>query len=224
MEPTVASADGVAGSRQSSQQLSSAVIGDILDQLGRVRQFLPPEIRPLRADMVVVGRAMTVVIGNTPSRPDRAFGRLTEALDQLAPGEVYLAQGGGTDAAAWGELLTATARGRGAVGAVIDAYHRDTVKVLAQNWPVFSRGAYAQDARARTVLLDYRVPVTIGQVKIAPGDLIFGDLDGTVVIPASIEQEVFERAIAKSRIEAEVRSRIDAGATSSEVFDRYGVL
>ena len=68
----------------------------------------------------------------------KPFGYLTECLDQLQENEIYIATGGTKRCAYWGELLTATARTRKAVGAVINGYHRDTPQVLAQNWPVFS--------------------------------------------------------------------------------------
>src|SRR6185369_9606718 len=110
-----------------------------------------------------------------------------------------------------GELLTATARTRGAAGAVIDGYHRDTPKVLEQNWPVFSRGRYAQDSSVRTAVTDFRCPIEIGGVWIEPGDLIFGDLDGVVVIPRALENEVIVRAVEKARGEKVVRKAIEGG-------------
>ena len=91
--------------------------------------------------------------------------------------------GGTMRCAYWGEILTATARMRGAVGAVVDGFHRDTPRVLEQNWPVFSRGRYAQDSSVRMQVVDYRCPMKIGDVSIEPGDLVFGDLDGVIVIP-----------------------------------------
>lgn len=99
--------------------------------------------------MVGGGRAMPVVLEQVHGIPSEPFGRLTEALDQLRQGEVYLAAAAGLPCASWGEILTATAIGRGAAGAVIDGFHRDTVGVLRQQWPVFSRGAYGQDAGRR---------------------------------------------------------------------------
>lgn len=205
-------------------RLTTAVVGDILDQFGHLHQFLPPEVAPLDPTMVVVGRAMPTVIRAATNPTDDPFGRLTEALDQLRPGEVYVADGGHTMAAAWGELLTATARTRGAVGAVVDAYHRDTAKVLAQGWPVFSRGRYAQDARARTAVVDFRCEATIGDVTVMPGDLVFGDIDGVVVVPAAVEVEVLEQALEKNSAESEVRTRIEAGMSSTSAFRTYGVL
>jgi regulator of RNase E activity RraA len=206
------------------QRLYTPVIGDVLDGLGRRHQFLPPGIVPLRAHMVIVGRAMPVIVSPIFAPRPKPFGRLTEALDQLEPGEVYLAPGGGIPAAAWGEILTSTARIRGAVGAVIDGYHRDTPKILTQDWPVFSRGAYAQDSAVRSVVADFRVPVEVGAVTVEPGDLVVGDRDGVVVIPAAIEDEVLQRALVKAGTENLVLAAIQDGLSSTEAFARYGVL
>ena len=205
-------------------ELYTPVIGDVLDSLGHLHQFLPPDIRGLRPEMRLAGRAMPVVIADVNGPQAQPFGRLTEALDQLQPGEVYIAQNGAVPTAAWGEILTVTARMRGAVGAVIDGYHRDTRAVLGQGWPVFSRGGFAQDAGVRKLVVDYRVPIEIGGVRIAPGDLVFGDIDGVVVIPEAVEHEVIERALEKASTENLVRNAIEQGMSSSEAFSRYGVL
>ena len=117
-------------------------------------------------------------------------------------GEVYIARGGRIDCAAWGEIMTTVAKARGASGAVIDGYHRDTLQVRAQGWPVFSRGSYGQDAGVRASVRDFRVPIEIGGVRITPGDLVVGDVDGVVLIPQAIEDEVIERSLAKVRAEA----------------------
>ncbi|MFE1250791.1 RraA family protein [Streptomyces sp. NPDC058735] len=205
-------------------RLTTPVVGDILDQLGHRHQFLPPQIRGLTPDTVVAGRAMPVLIADCFGAQSKPFGLLTEALDDLRPGEVYLARGSVTPCSAWGEILTATARTRGAVGAVIDGFHRDTPKVLSQNWPVFSRGAYAQDAAVRTRVVDYRVPVEIGAVTVRPGDLVFGDIDGVVVVPREVEAEVVERALQKLSVENVVRSAIESGMTATAAFAEHGVL
>ncbi len=205
-------------------RLYTPVIGDVLDALGRRHQFLPAAIRGLTGSMKVVGRAMPVLIADVYERPAKPFGRLTEALDDLRPGEVYVARNGRAEVAAWGEILTAAARMRGAVGAVIDGYHRDTPQVLAQDFPVFSRGSYAQDAGVRSSVIDYRVPVEIGQATVRPGDLIVGDVDGVLVIPQDVEAEVIERALEKASAENLVRRAIEAGMSSTEALRTYGVL
>lgn len=205
-------------------RLRTAVVGDVLDQLGRTSQFLPPSIRPLQADMTLIGRAMPVVIDDVLGEQDRAFGRLTDALDQLQPDEVYMARGGRAPCAAWGEILTATAKVRGAAGAVIDGFHRDTSQVVAQRWPVFSRGAYGQDARVRATVVDFRTPALYGQVWVHPGDLVVGDVDGVVVIPQDCEAEVLEAAQAKLKAEGLVRSAVEQGMSSTQAFKEFGVL
>ena len=204
--------------------LYTPVIGDVMDVLGYTHQFLPSDIRGIRPEMTVVGRAMPVLIADKFDNSRKPFGLLTEALDQLEPGEIYLARGGRPECSAWGEILTATARGRGAVGAVVDGFHRDTPKVLSQDFPVFSRGAYGQDAGPRSSVIDFRVPVQIGQVSVTPGDLVFGDIDGVVVIPQAIEDEVIERALAKATAENTVRAAIERGMSSTEALRTYGVL
>lgn len=207
-----------------TEMLYTPVLGDILDTLGRVHQFLPAAIQPLLPSMTVVGRAMPVLIADVFEAGTKPFGKLTEALDALQPGDVYLARRATTDCAAWGEIMTAAARTRGAHGAVIDGYHRDTSKVLEQKWPVFSRGAYAQDAGTRASVLDYGVPIEIRGVRINPGDLVVGDRDGVLVIPYEIEDEVLERALKKATTENEVRRAIENGMSTTEAFSTYGVL
>ncbi len=207
-----------------ANRLYTPVVGDVLDGLGRAHQFLPAGIRPIAPEMVVVGRAMPVVIADVFGPQPKPFGELTAALDQLDVGEVYVARGGRLPCAAWGEILTATARSRGATGAVIDGYHRDTAKVLEQSWPVFSRGAYAQDAGIRAAVTDYRVPIEIDGVHLGPGDLLFGDRDGVVVVPAGLEDEVLEGALEKASGENLVRQAIEGGMSSTEAFRTYGIL
>ena len=206
------------------RELYTPVVGDLLDALGEYHQFLPQPVQPMRETMVVVGRAMPVLMIDVHGPQKKPFGLLTEALDDLKPGEVYITGGGDMRCAYWGELLTATARTRGAVGAVVDGFHRDTPKVLEQNWPVFSRGRYAQDSSVRTAVADYRCPIEIGGVWIEPGDLVFGDLDGVVIVPKALEKEVIVRALEKARGEKVVRKAIEGGMTATAAFKKFGIL
>jgi regulator of RNase E activity RraA len=206
------------------RELYTPVVGDILDDLGFTHQFLPQQVQPMREEMKLVGRAMPVVVIDVFGKQKNPFGKLTEALDQLEPGEIYLASGGEMRSAYWGEILTATAKKRGATGAVINGYHRDTPKVLEQNWPVFSRGRFAQDSSVRTQVLDYRCPIEIGGVWVEPGDLVFGDLDGVLVVPRKVEKEVLERALTKARGEKTVRAAIEGGMSSTDAFKKFGIL
>jgi 4-hydroxy-4-methyl-2-oxoglutarate aldolase len=210
--------------RLMKEVLYTPVVGDILDGLGCCHQFLPQPVQPALESMKVAGRAMPVVMIDVYGPQKKPFGLLTEALDQLEPGDVYVASGGDMRCAYWGELLTATARTRRAAGAVINGFHRDTPQMLSQNWPVFSRGRYAQDSSVRTQVADFRCPLEAGGVWIEPGDLVFGDLDGVVIVPRKHEKEVIAKALAKARGEKLVRQEIEAGLSSTAAFKKYGIL
>jgi 4-hydroxy-4-methyl-2-oxoglutarate aldolase len=205
-------------------ELYTPVVGDILDDLGYYHQFLPPPIQPMRFEDKLVGRAMPVLMIDVFGPQEKPFGKLTEALDQLESGEVYIASGGAMRSAYWGEILTATAKKRGAVGAVIDGFHRDTPMVLEQNWPVFSRGRFAQDSGVRTQVANYRCDIEIEKVWVSPGDLIFADMDGVLIIPKKVEAEVAMKALEKVRGEKLVRKEIENGMSSTDAFYKYGIL
>lgn len=219
------------------EKLYTPVVGDILDQMGYTHQFLPMSIRPLTAlvppNMVepfqpdnrnkLVGWACTILENDVFSAPKKPFGYLTEALDQLRPNEVYVATGA-HNSALWGELLTATSRTRGAVGAVIDGPTRDTPQVLEQNFPVFCTGCWAQDSSVRTYVCDFRCPIQIGQVTIHDGDLMFGDVDGVLVVPRAVVEEVIEKALEKAAGEKLVRKAIEGGMSATEAFAHFGIL
>lgn len=206
------------------EKLYTPVIGDILDQNGFVHQFLPPDIRPLSGNMKIAGKAMTVLMIDVYGEQNKPFGYLTEALDQLEKNEIYLATGGIKRCAYWGELLTATAKKRGAAGAVLNGWHRDTPQVLEQNWPVFSCGCYAQDSSVRTQVVQYRCQIEIGQVTVQDGDIVFGDIDGVVIIPKEIAKEVITKALEKAAGEKQVRKAIENGMSATEAFSTFGIL
>ena len=220
------------------ERLYTPVVGDILDQMGYPHQFLPAEIRPLAAMVPVqayvdgtepdnrlklAGYACTVLENDVYGEPKKPFGLLTEALDQLQPNEIYVATGA-HNSALWGELLTTTAKRRGAVGAVLDGYTRDTPQVLGINWPVFARACWAQDSSIRTYVCDFRCTIEIGQVTIHDGDLVFGDIDGVLIIPKEVHEEVLEKALEKAAGEKIVRRAIEDGMSSTEAFARFGIL
>ena len=206
------------------RELYTPVVGDILDGFERYPQTLPANVQPMRESMIVVGRAMPALMIDVYGPQKKPFGLLTQALDDLRKGEVYLASGGDMRCAYWGELLTATAKTRGAVGAVVNGYHRDTPKVLEQDWPVFSRGRYCQDSSVRTQVVDFRCAVEVGGVWVEPGDLIFGDMDGVVVIPKDIEVDVIHGALEKARGEKVVRKAIEDGMSATAAFQKFGIL
>lgn len=204
--------------------LYTPVVGDILDGLGRYHQILPAPIQPIRVEDKLCGRAMPVLHIDVYGEQEKPFGKLTEALDQLEEDEIYIATGGGMRCAYWGEILTATSKKRKARGAVINGYHRDTPQVMEQNWPVFSRGRFCQDSSVRTQVVDYRCDIEIDGVWIKNGDLVFADLDGVVIIPKELEEEVITKALEKARAEKVVRNEIENGMSSTAAFKKYGVL
>jgi regulator of RNase E activity RraA len=211
------------------RELFSAVVGDTMDRLGLLHQFLPPRIRPLRPDMVVLGRAMTVLEADIPDAaggppPHEPFGLMMQALDDLARNEVYVCTGASPRYALWGELMTIRAQKCGAAGAVLDGYSRDTPGILALGFPTFSQGSYAQDQAPRGRVVDYRIPIAIEGVRVEPGDIVFGDVDGTCIVPRGAEAEVLAGALEKARGEKAVRRAIEGGMSAAEAFKNYGIL
>ena len=171
----------------------------------------------------LAGYACTILENDVFEAPKKPFGYLTEALDQLKPNEIYVATGA-HNSALWGELLTATAKARGAVGAVLDGYSRDTPQVLSQNFPVFCSATWAQDSSIRTYVCDFRCTIEIGQVTIRDGDLVFGDIDGVLIIPREIQDEVLEKALIKASGEKKVRKAIEGGMSATQAFAEFGIL
>lgn len=210
-------------------KLYTAVIGDILDKLGYVNQFLPPTIRPLEENMLIAGRAMTVLESDIHQGMDsgllnKPFGLMLEALDDLKKNEVYICTGASPIYALWGELMATRARILGCSGAVVDGYSRDTTGILAMGFPCFSHGGYAQDQEPRGKVVDYRVPIQFGQVQVRPGDIVFGDRDGVCIIPKRIEQEVLNKAFEKVNAERTVKIKLEEGMSACDAFAKYAVM
>lgn len=213
------------------EQLHSCVIGDVLDTFGLVHQFLPPEIRAVRGGDVLVGRAKPVLeadcatdLRGVDGNMD-AFGLMFRALDSLKADEIYICTGSSHRYALWGELMTTRALELGAAGAIVDGFHRDTRGILALPMPVFSRGAYAQDQRVRGRVIDYNCPIEFGNgTRVAPGDVLVGDIDGVVCIPAASLHDVVAAALRKVVGEEEVRTMIMAGQGTQDIFDKTGIM
>jgi len=205
-----------------------------MDIMGLQRQFLPPQIQPLRHDMTIVGRAMPVLEaddfsasegpGRAGSDLNQPFGLMLRALDDLRQNEVYICTGASPSYALWGELMSTAARNRGAVGAVVNGYSRDTKGILELNFPTFSYGRYAQDQRPRGKVIDFRCVIEMSGVRIRPGDIIFGDLDGVCVIPKEVEEEVLVKALEKARGEKEVFNAIKGGMGAQEAWNKFGIM
>jgi regulator of RNase E activity RraA len=215
------------------RELFTCVVGDVMDKMNLQHQFLPPQIQPLRQDMVLIGRAMPVlsvdvfvekIAGTANKLMDKPFGLMLEALDDLHKNEVYVNTGSSPRNALWGELMSTRARILGSRGAVLNGYVRDTKPILEMGFPTFSFGSYGQDSAPRYKVVDFRVPVEIGAVRVRPGDILFGDIDGVLLVPAEAETEVFTKALEKARGEKLVRKAIEAGSSAVDAFAKFGIM
>ncbi|MCT4674162.1 MAG: RraA family protein [Prolixibacteraceae bacterium] len=219
--------------RIAKEELFVALVGDVLDKLGYKHQFLPPNLKPLNSDYVLIGRAMTVleadVFEETSEKShnplmSKPFGLMFEALDSLKEGEVYICSGSSPNYALWGGLMSTRAMKLKAAGAVVNGYSRDTNEILQLGFPTFSMGGYAQDQGPRGKVLDYRVPIEIEGVRVHPGDIIFADRDGVLVVPQEVEKEAFMGAIEKARGEQLVKKALEEGMSTVEAFERFGIM
>lgn len=212
-------------------RLHTSVIGDVLDTMGLIHQFLPASIRALDPEHILVGRAMTVLEADcaidhvTHAGRTQSFGLMFEALDDLKEGEVYICTGASPRYALWGELMSTKAAALGAAGAVVDGFHRDTRGIRRLGFPLFSAGSYAQDQRLRGRVIDYRCPIEFGNgVRVETGDLIVGDIDGVVTVPAARVAEAVELALAKVDGEERVRAMIEDGGSTQDIFNKTGIM
>jgi len=215
------------------ERLFTAVVGDVLDVMGHRRQFLPAGIAPLLPKTRIAGRAMPVLEADVFSdgSPEaggplasKPFGLMLEALDDLRAGEIYIATGASLRYALWGGLMSTRATHLEAAGAILDGYVRDADEIQALGFPVFCRGLYAQDQGPRGKVIDYRCAIEIEGVRIEPGDLLFGDREGVLVIPRASEQEAIERALQKASTEGAVAIAIRGGMSACEALAKFGVM
>ena len=215
------------------KELFVALVGDILDKMGYLHQFLPPNLKPLKKDFVVIGRAMPVleadvfeeVVENTQNPlMKKPFGIMFEALDSLKEGEVYICSGSSPNYALWGGLMSTRAIKLGASGAVVNGWSRDSKEILDLDFPTFSLGGYAQDQGPRGKVIDYRVPIEIAGIRINPGDMVYGDMDGVLIIPKEAVIEAFTGAIDKARGEQLVKKALQSGMSTVDAFDKFGIM
>ncbi len=215
------------------KELFTALVGDILDKMGLTHQFLPAQIKPLSPDMVTIGRAMPVLeadvfcekaeFTNNPLMR-KPFGLMFEALDSLKPNEVYICTGSSPRYALWGGLMSTRAEYLKAAGAVVDGYSRDTNEVLKMGFPTFSLGGYAQDQGQRGKVIDYATPIEFGGIRVCPGDVVYGDRDGVLIVPANAVEEAFVGAIQKARDENTVKKALLEGMSTVEAFEKYKIM
>jgi 4-hydroxy-4-methyl-2-oxoglutarate aldolase len=210
-----------------AEKLYVAVISDILDSMGFRSQVLQPGVVPARPDssQVLVGRAATVLVGPQYEVVDQPYTNQIAAIDALMPGDVVVSGVGGmTNVAVWGELFSNAAKARGARGFLTDGCHRDTRMVLDLGFPVFSRGPRPVDISGRGTVISIGRPVEVAGVVVHPGDVVFAEVDGVVIIPQDAAEETLSRAFEKVAKEDGAREDLRQGRLLSEVWSKYRVL
>ena len=206
-----------------------AAVCDILDEVGFRQQAMHQRLRPLLPDIKncgFAGRARTFDwIETDVILEDNPYGLEIEVMDSLKAGDVVVhsTDVNGTNAP-WGELMSTIAKRKGVTGCVCDSQVRDCVKIIEMKFPVFYAGIRPLDSKGRGLVIAYDVPVKCGEVVVNPGDLIFADFDGVVVVPRSIEKEVITKAMEKINCENLSRQELLKGKSLREVYDKYKSL
>lgn len=206
--------------------LYTGAVADILDELGLREQCLPADIRPLSPEMKVAGPVYTVR-GRARHWDDGVDPRYKQMdmLDSIIPGSVVVIDpGDDTKAAHWGELMSNVARGKGAIGVVIAGGIRDSVQIMEIGFPVFRRYHSPLTAAHRFDITDFDVPLRIGGVSITPGDFILGDIDGVLIVPAAVIDDVIERSESICEREDIVREAVQGGGDIRDLFEKYRVF
>ena len=211
------------------QPLNAAVLSDTLDSLGLMQQAMKPFMRPLDETLQLVGRARTglyMPVYAAPAPGENPYEVEIALVDDLVPGDiVVLACDGPTERIApWGELLSTASVARGAAGCVTDGLVRDVRQIRDMRFPVFCGGIGPLDTKGRARMVERDVAVMCAGVHVRRGDLVFGDVDGVVVIPQEVEHEVVRRALNKVAGENASRAALQRGDKLSDVFGRLGVL
>lgn len=209
--------------------LYTAVISDVLDELGYRHQTMHHRLRPLLPDINscgFAGRARTLRWMEVDYVPDDdPYGLEIEAMDSLRAGDVVIHSTDWSETIApWGELMTTVAKRNGAVGCICDGQIRDCAKIVAQGFPVYCAGIRPLDSKGRGIVMAYDVPVRCGDVLVRSGDLVIADYDGVVVAPHEVEVAVLSKAREKATKENASRRELREGKTLREVYDKYGVL
>ena len=207
------------------ERLYPAVVADCLDRLGYRTQVLEPHVRPLDPQSKVAGYAATVhcvQVDAVPADQEDWYRGEMAAVDSLQPGDVMVVST--CRGSYWGELLATASRYRGARGLVADAYTRDTLALVEMGFPTFAAGIHCADSLGRIDVDAVGVPIECAGVEIAPGDLVLGDHDGVVAIPAALGEEVVGLAEEKVAGENLVREKLAEGMPVSEAFRTYGVI
>lgn len=217
------------------KRLYTAAAYDIMEEMGLHHQCLDIAIKPLERTMRIAGPAFTIA-GAADPRTDDEYDDLPEVRDltffrHMYPGcVVVIAAAGESRSGHWGELMSTAAQARGAAGVIIDGGCRDGNIIMAMSdWPVFTRYLSPIESKLRYRIRSIEKPIAVAgsltsHVRINPGDWLFGDMDGVVVIPANRLDEVVEKAEKMGALEDIVREAVRNGADVKEMYDKYGRL
>jgi regulator of RNase E activity RraA len=191
--------------------LDTATLSDALDRCGIVGQC--ERIKPRSPTFRLAGRAFTILYGPAASPP----GTVGDYIDDIAPGSVIVLDNGGReDTTVWGDILTEIAHRRGLGGTVINGICRDISLCLDLGYPVFSRDNWMRTGKDRVQVVGTGTPVTVGNVRVCPGDILRGDADGVVAIPREHEDKVLAAAEEIDRAESSVRNAVRSGMRLDE--------
>ena len=194
-----------------------SAVNDVLREEGLISQTLPNNIMPLREEMKVCGIAFTIKGAPSLDLKDEMEER-ARMLEQIGPGDLVVWDtSGDTFSAQWGEMMTKVSKKRGCRGAILDGGVRDTAAVLKQNFPVFCKYRTSNGMLGRFRTTAWQVPIMIGDVKIFPGDVVFGDIDGVIVVPRKMAYDVLLRAEAIRDNEKQIDKLISSGMKPTEV-------
>lgn len=205
--------------------LYTAALADALDDRGLRRQTLPPEIRPLAPGMRVAGQAFTVEGRPVETQDwDAAIRRTLAMLGSVQAGNVAVYACHQDHAAHFGELSATSLLARGVAGCVLDGGCRDVRFIVDEGFPVYTRFTTPEDSTWRWQVTATQMPITIGRVRIEPGDWVVGDEDGVVVVPHAVAADVLAAAEAKADTENEIRAAVRQGMLPLEAYERYGTF
>lgn len=210
---------------QLQDTLYAAVIADVLDAEGREEQAMRAEIRHHAGDEVLVGRAFTMLAGDQVELAGDPYAAQIAATDRLRPGDVVVAAAENPAGSAfWGELFSTAAIARGGRGAIVDGLVRDRRKIDRLGFPTFATGARPVNSLARLTVHAHGVPIRCGGVVVSPGDLVFAEPDGVVVVPRELEEKVIATALEQASKEDAMRAEIAAGSLLIDAWRRHRVL
>lgn len=202
--------------------VTTAALADVLDDRGLRTQTLPPDLRALAPGTRLAGPAFTVE--GRPSDHDdweAAIRKTLSMLGSVPTGHVAVYQCHQATAAHFGELSATSLASRGVAGCVIDGGCRDTRLILDEGFPVFARHVTPEDSTWRWQVTATQEPITIGAVRVEPGDWVVGDDDGVVVVPQAVAEDVLAAAEEKVATEGRIRDAVREGASPLEAFETY---